>query len=216
MPKNLETIDGVCFEGTKTIERIEVEDGSMYFTILNDALVSYDLHTLVYMPPYYSQDTYTINGQITKITIEAFSSTIIKEVIIPESVTTLGSHVFYISKVEKIVIPNSVTSIGQALFGYCSQLKDVTLSNKLKSLPDYTFIQCTSLRSITIPESVKSIGTYCFGSCKYLSVVLPSNITNLAGGSFASCVNLSLSFAPGSQFFQQASTKASSKLLQTL
>lgn len=52
---------------------------------------------------------------------------LIKEVVVYEGVTSIGSNIFYNSSIEKITIPSSVTSFGSSIFSDCRSLKEVNL-----------------------------------------------------------------------------------------
>lgn len=87
------------------------------------------------------------------------------------------SHNFYINDVEitDLVIPNSVTTIGGFAFYCCSGLTSVTIPNSVTSIGDYAFSGCTSLTSLTLPSSVTSIGDNAFSWCSNMD-----SITSLA------------------------------------
>ena len=69
-----------------------------------------------------------------------------------------------------LVIPNSVTSIGSYAFYHCSSLTSVTIPNSVTTIGSSAFENCHRLKSITIPNSVTSIGNYAF-NCKNLATV---------------------------------------------
>ncbi len=69
-------------------------------------------------PLYYAHKLY-LNG------------TLVKDLIIPDSVTSIGQYAFYnCSGLTSVEIPNSVTSIGQYAFGYCGGLTSVTIKSE--------------------------------------------------------------------------------------
>ena len=70
------------------------------------------------------------------------------------------SHNFYINgqEIKDLIIPNSVTSIGTYAFFSCSSLTSVTIPNSVKSIGGSAFRDCSGLTSVTIPNSVTSIG----------------------------------------------------------
>ena len=84
--------------------------------------------------------------------IESATNTLItgcKNTIIPNSVTTIGSHAFYgCIDLTSIDIPNSVTNIGSSAFEHCSSLTSITIPNSVTSIGDYAFSDCSGLTSI--------------------------------------------------------------------
>ena len=110
----------------------------------------------------------------------------IKDLIIPNSVTSIGDWAFYgCSGLTKITIPNSVTSIGNYAFQSCSNLTSVTIPNSVTSIGDWAFYGCSNLTSITIPNSVTSIGDRAFYGCSGLTkITIPNSVTSIGDDAF--------------------------------
>ena len=90
----------------------------------------------------------------------------VKDLVIPNSVTSIGVYVFYeCSGLTSVTIGNSVMSIGHSAFYNCSGLTSVTIGNSVTSIGEYAFIGCTGLTSVTIGSGVKSIGKWAFFAC---------------------------------------------------
>ena len=88
------------------------------------------------------------------------------------------AHHLYLNgtEIKDLVIPNSVTSIGQYAFSGCSGLTSVTIPNSVTSIGEWAFYSCYGLTSVTIPNSVNNIGTFAFKGCSRLtSVTLDNN-----------------------------------------
>lgn len=91
-----------------------------------------------------------------------------------------------------VVIPNSVTTIGSMAFADCSSMTSVTLSDAITVIDEKTFAGCSSLESITIPNGVTTIGYNAFANCYGLaSVTLPTTVTSLAYYAFENCYHIS-------------------------
>ena len=102
----------------------------------------------------------------------------LKEVIIGNSVTTIGYEAFYsCSSLTSVSIGNSVTSIGDSAFEFCSSLTSVSISNSVTSIGYSAFAGCSSLTSVSIGNSVINIGGNAFFNCTALTEV---NITDLS------------------------------------
>ncbi len=112
------------------------------------------------------------NYTVTAILKQAFERCDgVTSMIIPNTVTSIGSGAFSDCRITEITIPNSVTSIDDAAFSWCMDLQEVTLSNSLTSISQSLFSRCRSLTQITIPRYVTSIGSYAFNGCSSLSVM---------------------------------------------
>ena len=141
-------------------------------------------------------------------------NTEITELIIPNSVTSIGDYAFcQCTDLTSVTIPNSVTSIGSSAFRACTGLTSVTIGNSVTSIGNLAFGDCVGLTSVTIPNSVTSIGDeafdYCIGltsvtignsvtsigyeafSCTGLtSVTIPNSVTSIGNGAFYHCSGL--------------------------
>ncbi len=120
-------------------------------------------------------------------------NTEIKELVIPDGVTSIGSRTFYsCSGLTSITIPNSVTSIGSSVFEGCSGLTSITIPNSVTSIGSSVFEGCSGLTSITIPNSVTSIGERAFYDCSGLtSVTIGNSVTSIGNYAFYGCTSMS-------------------------
>ena len=125
-------------------------------------------------PLYYAKHIYS--DEDTEIT----------NLIIPNSVTSIGDYAFRdCYSLTSVTIGNSVTSIGDRAFQSCSGLTSVTIGSGVTSIGDYAFSGCSGLTSVTIPNSVTSIGLAAFSSCSGLtSVTIPNSVTSIGDYAF--------------------------------
>lgn len=78
---------------------------------------------------------------------------------IPSSVTSIAKDAYCGRDIESIVIPSSVTNIGSAAFWQCKKLKSVIIPSGVTVIESQTFASCEKLTTITIPNSVTEIGS---------------------------------------------------------
>ena len=116
----------------------------------------------------------------------------VKQVIIGNGVTTIGSSAFSdCDSLTSVTIPNSVTTIGSGAFEFCFSLTSLTIPNSVTTIGYYAFELCFSLTSLTIPNSVTTIGSGAFFSCFSLtSVTIPNSVTTIGSSAFAGCFSL--------------------------
>ena len=120
------------------------------------------------------------NGSGIK-SISLSDCTKIKEFIVPEGVTILGSFE-KCSSLTSVEIPNTVKSIGG--FKNCNKLCNINIPNGITSLGDYCFYGCP-IAELVLPNSITSLGDYCFAGCSFTELDLPDSITSVGDYCFA-------------------------------
>ncbi len=104
---------------------------------------------------------------------EAFTGKGFTSVIIPSTVTQIGSLAFSeCDSLETVTIPDSVTSIGYSAFSYCWALSDLTIPDSVVTIGSYAFAYTDSLTTVTIPAGVTSIGNGAFAGSTGLTAIL--------------------------------------------
>ncbi len=108
-----------------------------------------------------------------------------------EGITILGGNAFEETGLTDVVIPDTVTSIGSSLFENCENLQEVTLPEGITSVPFACFQGCGSLARVNLPDSVTNFETYAFKDCTSLtSMILPPRLSSLTLACFEGCTNL--------------------------
>ena len=106
-------------------------------------------------------------------------------VVIPDTVTSIGSGVFSYMRLDSVIIPDSVTEMGVNLFELSTELTSVTLPSSLTEIPQGTFWNCRGLIDVSIPESVTVIGNFAFAGCESLPrLFLPDGVTKMEKDTF--------------------------------
>ena len=159
----------VEIDGTEIpISDLDNTQGKFRFDSGGDHTVKYTLKD----PTFIGTEVAFSNYEVLKLGA-AFTGCIqITEVIIPDSVKTIGEYAFAgCSKLTSVTIPNSVTDIERGAFNGCYYLTQVDIPSSVITLGELAFYDCYNLSSVTIPNSVTSIGTNAFRGCANLSSV---------------------------------------------
>lgn len=137
------------------------------------------------------------DAPITKIPNSVFMfSTLVGELRIPKSVTSIESRAFYRCSglTGDLTLPNSIKTIGMQAFSYCTGFNGtLTLPNSLKTIGENAFDGCSKLTgNLTLPNSITSIGVAAFMDCSGFkgTLTLPNTITSIDRSVFLRCSGL--------------------------
>ncbi|MDO4565571.1 MAG: leucine-rich repeat domain-containing protein [Clostridia bacterium] len=118
---------------------------------------------------------------------------------IAEGTRLIAAYAFYQCDMSEVIIPDSVTSIGSGAFDSCKQLASVTFRGDIDSIADYAFGSCRSLREIALPDSIKRIGDGAFSRCSELgSIDIPNSVERIGSMAFFGCTSLTEAELPDS------------------
>ena len=138
-----------------------------------------------------------VNPDGKTCTIVDFEEVPISNIIIPrwhhgKKVTRIENNAFFDNEMlQSVVIPNTVTYVGSSAFSGCSNLKRVKISKSVTSIQGHTFSYCKSLKTVQIPSSVTQIGNSAFFNCSNLkSVKIPASVTTIENAAFYGCKEL--------------------------
>ena len=185
IPNSVTSIDAGAFYGCTGLKKVIVNDIAAWCGI--------SLGNNYSNPLYYAHHLYC--DEDTEIT----------ELVIPNSVTSIGEYTFYgCSGLTAITIPNSVMSIDAGAFYDCTGLKKVivndiaawcgiSLGNNYSNPLYYAHhLYCdedTEITELIIPNGVTSIGGGAFYDCTGLtSVTIPNSVTSIGKSAFSGCI----------------------------
>ena len=145
------SIGSSVFEGCINLEEITIHPDNPAYTSDGSVLFSKDMQVLIAAP--------TVTGTY----------------IIPDGVTTIGDSAFCNSNLREIIFPDSVTSIEGWAFDRCQGLTEVILPNGVTSIGHWAFARCYNLTKVAIPDSVISVGSCVFEECDNLEYYVYDN-----------------------------------------
>ena len=160
------------------------------------------------MPNLKNLDIAEVN--ITALPIQAFyKSTNVENLILPNTLITIGEEMFYQSKLKTVVIPANATTIGNSAFEQCASLISIDIPANVETIGTAVFWGCSSLTTVTFEKGsqLKTIGggssSYygAFSDCTALtSIEIPASVETIEAAAFKDCSSLAtVTFENGSQ-----------------
>ena len=159
------------------------------------------------MPNLKNLDIAEVN--ITALPIQAFyKSTNVENLILPNTLITIGEEMFYQSKLKTVVIPANATTIGNSAFEQCASLISIDIPANVETIGTAVFWGCSSLATVTFENGsqLKTIGggsSYygAFSYCTALtSIEIPASVETIEAAAFKGCSSLAtVTFEKGSQ-----------------
>ena len=179
--------------------------GGLYYNITSDTTVEVTTWNNKYETP----DSY-IGDIIIPETVEYKNTEYL--------VTRIGVRAFSSSDIKSLFLPESISSFGEDAFFGCTSLKSINIPEGISEIPLYSFYLCTSLQTIKIPENVKKIGFAAFANCQSLTnVYLPSKVAEIGNGAFSDCSALeSITLSDENEYFSTLNGVLYSKDMTTL
>lgn len=140
-----------------------------------------------------------------------------KKLIIPEligdiTVKGIDRYAFAERDISEVILPDTLKTIGVGAFEFCKSLKNVYLNDGLEVIEDsafsesalesvsiseslntacHPFIKCDELKTFELRGKRHSIPSQLFEGCTGLEeVVIPENISEIGNEAFSKCINL--------------------------
>ena len=134
---------------------------------------------------------------LTAIHDGAFEQSGIAQIVLPDSVTEIGSSAFAECKeLQRFTVPDGIRTLPYGVFKFCSQLKCVSLPAGLTKIDERAFQGCAELTEIQLPSTLEEIGYATFFGCQKLrEVILPDSIRKIDDTAFLNCGQLEIKIA---------------------
>ncbi|MCH5171738.1 MAG: leucine-rich repeat domain-containing protein [Erysipelotrichales bacterium] len=157
------------------------------------------------------------DSKVTSIGEYAFyNSAKLKELYLPDSLTSIENHAFYNTSIEELYLPDNLVSIGEQAFMMDDDIKMVRFPSSLKSigyeafyanksleyvdlfetkietLEDAVFKECSNLKNVVLPNSLKEINDSVFEndiSLKFIDIL--NSVESIGMKAFANCESMS-------------------------
>ena len=168
IPASVTTIEACAFLNCSSLTDITIE--SDIYKVVNNAIYTVDEKTLVVYPS--ARENVVIRETVTTIGAGAFAGSLVESITIPATVTTIEREAFRECELlYSISIPETVTSIGYYAFQQCRNLQTVEILANVSVIPQSMFAWSQNLTSVTIPATVTSIEGGAFNGCEALTTV---------------------------------------------
>ena len=189
IPASTTSIYGTAFNGCGALESIIIDQNNPKYHVSGNCLINTATKTLV---AGCSSSVIPADGSVTAIGYRAFKGCGVKNVIVPETVKSIGSGAFSeCDLLEEVIVPDGVQSIGNDTFYECTALKKVSLPQSVTNIGSRAFCGCKNLADIEIPANVAEIGEQAFKNCNaILNITLLKGITSIGASTFEDCSNL--------------------------
>ncbi|MBE7086189.1 MAG: leucine-rich repeat domain-containing protein [Clostridiales bacterium] len=129
---------------------------------------------------------------LTEIGDNAYSWSGVQNLVIPDTVTSIGVFAFtHCEELISVELPDTITRIEQSTFEECFNLQSVKLPSDLIAIGSWAFSKCVSLQTISFPESLLWIGDKAFMGCESLqTLTFPAKLQTISGEAFRECLSI--------------------------
>lgn len=216
LPEGLETIEtdafGICdsivtidipasvkyigvnpFMGIEKLESINVHEDNRYYKSIDGNLYTKDGEVLIIYCPAKTDEEFIVPEGVKVLEDYAIhSATSLTSIILPDSLTTLGSRsIFRLPGLVEITIPSNVSFIGEATL-QCVNLVNIFVeedNQHFKSIDGNLYSKDGTVliwycigkdeTRFVIPDTVTTIGYNNFSGCDLREVVIPASVTTI-------------------------------------
>ena len=193
VPASVETIDHGAFEGCSALYSVTVAEENPTFYAEGRCILTCADKRIV-AAGYNAK----LPEGVTKVEAHALENCLneyIEELILPETLTSIGEYAFAGNGFEKVVIPASLTEIGANAFTHCYSLRTIEVA---EDNPRYyseggclidreaNAVVSSCVSKATVPHGITAIGDAAFQNYSGATVSLPATVLNIAEGAFRS------------------------------
>ena len=203
IPATVKNISSSAFRYNKSIEDFSVDEASDYYCSVDGVLYSKDKMKLVRYPGAKVSNTCNISDDTIEILDYSFyACNQIKDVVIPDAVSTIGYRAFYeCENLAQITLGAGLTRINDNAFSYCNNLTTVNYNcTNCTYAGDYSifspnrysiFGYCSKLSNFNIGNNVTQFPNNLFNSCSSIkNITIPQSVTYIGNRAFYRCTGL--------------------------
>jgi hypothetical protein len=121
----------------------------------------------------------------------------LKNIVLPNSLESIGTSAFENSSLVEISIPKGVTHVGENAFKDCESLTSASIYNQ--EVVNREFKRLKNLKDVYLSDNTTTIGSSAFAACEKISnLSIPNSVTQICYGAFSSCSSLEKITIPNS------------------
>ena len=103
------------------------------------------------------------------------------------TVTAIGNQAFSSSNVTSVTLPDNVKSIGERAFAYCFNLESISLPSGLETIGEEAFYM-DKIHHLSLPTGLKTVGASAFAwNFELYDLYIPSSIESIDANAFYLC-----------------------------
>ena len=102
---------------------------------------------------------------------EVFAYAGLEKITFEEGVEVIAQAMFFGTPIKEVVLPQSVKTIGNSAFADCANLESIVLNEGLITIDTYAFGGTSKLKEIIIPKTVVNMNEDAFYSCETMERV---------------------------------------------
>lgn len=161
LPRSITTLGDMCFDGARIDERILPQE--QLRTLNESAFVRF------------RTDSWDFSEATLLATISArcFDLAKMDRLVLPASITELGSDCFGAAEIDELVVPiKRLRTLGAAFMGFHEDSLDLSDATDLTTIPANCFTTAR-IRRLSLPVSITALGDTCFDGARIDELHLP-------------------------------------------
>ena len=132
----------------------------------------------------------TVSGHLNTTDMEYFSKMVhLRRLDLSQTDITTISGCNGLTRLREVVLPETVTTIGSRAFTGCVRMRDINLPETITSVEEYGFNNCRNLLSVSLPMAT-TIGSSAFWYCSGLTSISLPAATTIGSEAFSYCSGL--------------------------
>lgn len=145
---------GEVLNAGENLESITVADENPYFCSVDGVLFTKDMKKLMAYPRMKSGTVYVVPEGVEKICMEAFASSRLTEIILPEGLKETESNTFLFCKgLVSVTLPESFTALGFGTFQNCYNLREIYMPAGITYIDPDALLNCSLVTAYVCKDS---------------------------------------------------------------